>query len=63
MAVVAWWVVPVTIALFVGAMIHLWGRKPRFQRSFEEVEYFHRFLRTLKRHNAERARRRGRTTA
>ena len=49
MFVLAWWVVPVTIALLVGTIIHLWGRRPRFRRSFEEVEYFHRFLNTLKR--------------
>jgi len=63
MAVLAWWVVPVTVALIVGAIIHLWGRRPRFRRSFEEVEYFRRFLNALKRHYAERARRRGRSTA
>ena len=63
MSVLAWWVVPVTVALIVGAIVHLWGRKPHFRRSFEEVEYFHRFLIALKRHSAERAHRRGRTTA
>jgi hypothetical protein len=63
MSVLAWWVVPVTVALIVGAIVHMWGRRPRFRRSFEEVEYFHRFLITLKRHSADRTRRRGRTTA
>ena len=43
--VLAWWIVPVTVALLVGAIVHLWGRRPRFQRSFEEVEYFRRFHR------------------
>ena len=63
MAVLAWWVVPVTAALLVGAIIHLWGRRPRFQRSFEEVEHFRRFLNALKRHTVDRARRNGRSTA
>jgi hypothetical protein len=63
MAVLAWWVVPVTLALIVGAIIHAWGRRPRRRRGFEEVEYFRRFLNTLKRNSAERARRRGRSTA
>jgi hypothetical protein len=63
MLVLAWWVVPVTGALLVGAIIYSWGRRPRFRRTFEEVEYFHRFLNTLKRHYTERARRRGRSSA
>lgn len=63
MAVLAWWVVPVTFALFVGAIIQLWGRRPRFRRSFEEVECFHRFLIALKRNTVDRARRPGRPTA
>jgi hypothetical protein len=63
MSVLAWWVVPVTVALLVGTIIQLWGRRPRFRRSFEEVEYFHRFLNTLKRHTVDRARRGGRSTA
>lgn len=63
MTVLAWWVVPVTVALFAGAIVHLWGRRPRFWRSFEEVECFRRFLNALKRPSAERARRGGRSTA
>jgi hypothetical protein len=63
MAVLAWWVVPVAVALLAGVIVHLWGRRPRFRSSFEEVEYFRRFLKALKRHHVERARRRGRTTA
>jgi hypothetical protein len=63
MVVLAWWFVPVTVALLVGAIIQLWGRRPRFRRSFEEVEYFRCFLNTLKRHTVERARRGGRSTA
>lgn len=63
MAVVAWWVVPVMVALIVGVIVHLWGRRPRFRHSFEEVEYFRRFLNALKRRTTERARRGGRSTA
>lgn len=63
MAVLAWWVVPVTVALLAGAIIHLWSRRPRFRRSFEEVERFHRFLLALKRRRGGKARRRGRSTA
>ena len=63
MAVVAWWVVPVTVALVAGMVVQLWGRRPRLRHSFEEVEYFRRFLNALKRHTMERARRRGRSTA
>ena len=63
MAVLAWWVVPVTVALLAGLIVHLWGRRPRFRHSFEEVDYFRRFLKTLKRHTVERARRGDRSTA
>jgi hypothetical protein len=63
MAVLAWWVVPVTVALVAGMIIHLWGRRPRFRRSFEEVEHFRRFLNALKRPSAKRARRGGRSNA
>ena len=63
MSVLAWWVVPVTVALLVGGIIRVWGRRPRFRRSFEEVEAFHSFLNALKRGSVERARRDGRSTA
>jgi hypothetical protein len=63
MAVLAWWVIPVTVALIVGAIIRLWGRRPRFGRSFEEVEHFHRFLSALKRRGRRSPRRGGRSTA
>jgi hypothetical protein len=63
MAVLAWWVVPVTVALLAGAIVRLWGRRPRFRRSFEEVEHFRRFLNALERHTADGARRGGRSTA
>jgi hypothetical protein len=53
----------VTVALLVGGIIRVWGRRPRFRRSFEEVEAFHTFLNTLKRGSVERARRDGRPTA
>jgi hypothetical protein len=63
MSVLAWWVVPVTVALIVGAIVRMWGRRPRFGRSFEEVEHFRRFLNALKRHGRERPQRGGRPTA
>jgi hypothetical protein len=63
MSVLAWWVIPVTIALLVGAIVRMWGRRPRFRRSFEEVEYFRSFLDALGRHSAERAERGDHTTA
>jgi hypothetical protein len=63
MSVLAWWVIPVTVALLVGGLVRVWGRRPRFRRSFEEVEAFHSFLNALKRSRGERARRDGRSTA
>lgn len=63
MSILAWWVVPVAVALFLGAVIHLWGRRPRFRRSFEDVEGFHSLIIALKPHCTERARRGGRSTA
>jgi hypothetical protein len=63
MSVLAWWVIPVTIALLVGAIVRVWGRRPRFRRSFEEVEYFQSFLDALERQSTERAERVDRTTA
>ncbi|GAB2840233.1 hypothetical protein GCM10027176_50220 [Actinoallomurus bryophytorum] len=63
MSVLAWWVIPVTVALLVGAVIRTWGRRPRFRRSFEEVEYFKSFLNALERHSVERAERGDHTTA
>lgn len=63
MSILAWWVIPVVVALLVGAIIRLWGRRPRFRRSFEDVEHFHGFLRALKRHSGESARPDGGSTA
>jgi hypothetical protein len=63
MSVLAWWVIPVTVALIVGAIVRMWGRRPRFGRSFEEVEYFHRFLTALDGRGRPRPRQGGRPTA
>ena len=63
MSVLAWWVVPVAVALFIVGMIRLWRRRPRFRRSFEEVEMFHGFLDALEAQGAESARRDDRPTA
>jgi hypothetical protein len=56
MAVLAWWIVPVAVALLAGAVVTLWGRRPRIRGSFEDVEYFQRFLNALERQEARRAR-------
>jgi hypothetical protein len=63
MAVLAWWIVPVAIALFVGAIVSMWGKRPRIRGAFEDVEHFHRFLITLKHHSTESTRRDGGPTA
>jgi hypothetical protein len=63
LSVLAWWVIPVTVALLAGGIVRVWGRRPRFRRSFEEVEVFHTFLNALKRGSVERPRRDGRWTA
>jgi hypothetical protein len=61
MSVLAWWVVPVAVALLVGAAVNLWGRRPRIRGSFEEVEYFRRFLGALE-HQQDESTGRGDTT-
>jgi hypothetical protein len=63
MSVLAWWVVPVAVALLAGALVSLWGRRPRIRGSFEEVEYFRRFLGALERQQGESEGRGGATTA
>jgi hypothetical protein len=63
MGVLAWWILPVAIALAVGAVVSMWGKRPHIRGSFEEVEAFHRFLNTLKHQSVERAPRDGRPTA
>jgi hypothetical protein len=63
MSVLAWWIIPVTAALLVGALVHLWGRRPRISRSFEEVRDFHGFLDALERGSAQSAGRDGEPTA
>ncbi len=63
MTVLAWWVIPVAVALMCGAIGSLWSRRPRIHGSFEEVKHFHRFLGALKRNDAARPRRGGRPTA
>lgn len=63
MSVLAWWLVPVAIAMLVGTVVSMWGRRPRIRGAFEEVEYFHRFLITLKHRSTDTAPRGGRPTA
>jgi hypothetical protein len=63
MAVLAWWILPVAIALAVGAVVSMWGKRPHIRGAFEEVEAFHRFLNTLKRQTMDSTPRDGRPTA
>lgn len=63
MSVLAWWVVPVAVALLAGAAVTLWGRRPRIRGSFEEVEYFQKFLGALERQRDESTERGDATTA
>lgn len=63
MSILAWWVVPVAVALLAGAVVTLWGRRPRMRRSFEEVEYFRAFLDALEAQEEEAPRRSDRSTA
>jgi hypothetical protein len=63
MSVLAWWVVPVAVALLIGGIARVWGRRPRFRRSFEEVEAFHGFLDALDAHRGDTPRRDDRPTA
>jgi hypothetical protein len=63
MSILAWWLIPVTVALLIAGLVRVWGRRPRFRRAFEEVETFHGFLDALERPRAESSPRGGRSTA
>ena len=43
MSILAWWAIPVAVALLTGALMTLRGRRPRVRGSFEEIEHFQRF--------------------
>jgi hypothetical protein len=53
MAVVAWWAIPVAVALLAGAAMMARDHRPRVRGSFEEIEHFRHFRDALKRQNAE----------
>lgn len=63
MSILAWWIVPVVVALLAGAVMALRGRGPRFGSAFEEIEHFHTFLDALARQQDETAHRSRRSTA
>jgi hypothetical protein len=53
MSIVAWWVIPVVVALLTGAATVLRDHRPHVRGSFEEIEDFRLFREALKRQNAE----------
>lgn len=53
MATLVWSVLPVVVALLVGAAIAIHDHRPRIRGSFEEIEQFRHFREALKRRNAE----------
>jgi hypothetical protein len=53
MSIVAWWVIPVVVALLAGAATVLRDHRPHIRGSFEEIERFRHFREALKRQNAE----------
>jgi hypothetical protein len=53
MSVVAWWVIPVAVALLVGAAMVTRDRRPHVRGSFEEIEDFRHFREALRRQNTE----------
>ncbi|GAA0362192.1 hypothetical protein NE235_22325 [Actinoallomurus spadix] len=63
MSILAWWAIPVAVALLTGALMTLRGRRPRVRGSFEEVEHFQRFRAALERPRRKTRGRRPRSTA
>ena len=63
MSILAWWAIPVAVALLTGALMTLRGRRPHARRSFEEVEHFRRFRDAMERPQGKTVRRRPRSTA
>lgn len=50
MSIVAWWAVPLAVALLTGALLALRGRGRRSaRRPFEEIERFQRFRAAMER--------------
>ncbi len=63
MSILAWWAIPVAVALLTGALMTLRGRRPRMRRSFEEIEHFQRFRDAMERPRRKTRGRRPRSTA
>lgn len=55
MSVVAWWAIPVAVALLAGAAMMMRDHRPHVRGSFEEIEHFRHFRDALKRQNAEQS--------
>jgi hypothetical protein len=53
MSIVAWWAIPVAVALLVGAATMVRDHRPHVRGSFEEIEHFRHFRDALKRQNAK----------
>jgi hypothetical protein len=63
MSILAWWAIPVAVALLTGALMTLRGRRLPVRKSFEEVEHFQRFRDAMARPTGKTRRRRSRSTA
>lgn len=64
MSILAWWAVPLAVALLTGALLTLRGRAGRSKRRpFEEIEHFQRFRDAMARPTGTTARRHPRSTA
>ncbi|MCO5973929.1 MULTISPECIES: hypothetical protein [Actinoallomurus] len=63
MSILAWWAIPVAVALLTGALMTLRGRRPRVRGSFEEIEHFKRFRDALEGPRRKTRGRRPRSTA
>jgi hypothetical protein len=53
MFIVAWWAIPIIVALLAGAALVMRDHRPHLRGSFEEIEQFRHFREALKRQNAE----------
>lgn len=63
MSILAWWAVPLAVALLTGAFMTLRGRARSGYRTFEEIEHFQRFRDAMERSPGTTPRPRPRSTA
>lgn len=63
MSILAWWAVPLAVALLTGALLTLRGRSRSRRRPFEEIEHYQRFRDAMERPPGKAPRRRPRSTA